>query len=214
VLNRLIEGRNKSGVVFVLLAALAGCATTPPAPSATSGQPVAIADASECRRLIESANLADANTIQPIDACRYNAAGGQAARAVLSTAGATPDQLWAAVWVYAASGTDPAPLVAILSNADPTLRAMASATLVGFGERSGLAPLAALLPESAALRGSLPPMSIGGYATSVLARYVSATDIPAPDADPAVTASAWQKWLASNMASLEFSATDGVWVVP
>lgn len=217
-----MEGlRSKAGWLLLCAAVAIGCTSTPPptqAPAslAPSGGPTAVVDAAECARLIEASNLADPASIQAVDACRYRAAGGEAAREVLVANTAGPDQLWAALWIYAASSSDPAPLVPFASNSDPTLRAMASATLVAFGDRSGFAPLAALLADTSTMGGSLPPLTIGAYVAGALLRYVVADSAPSPDQadDPTAQAAAWQAWLDQNAAALQYSPADGVWTLP
>lgn len=186
-----------------------------PAPSPTAAPPVAIADEGECRRLIEAVTLIDDPTIRAADACRFTPIGAQAARDVMANASASPDQLWAALWVYAASGSDPAPLRPLASHADSTLRAMASATLVAFGDRAGFVPLAELLADQTSLSGARPPVTVSAFAANSLSRYVAAGGAPAADAaDPAAQASAWQAWLSANAETLQYSVTEGVWTLP
>jgi hypothetical protein len=215
VLNRVIEGRTIFGAVVVLLAALAGCMTTPPVPSPTAGQPVAITDAGECRRLIEAVNLADDATIKAVEGCRFSPAGAEAAISVLASS-TSPDALWAALWVYSASGSDAAPVQAFATSTDPTLRAMAAATLIALGDRSGLVAAQNLLAESGLLRGSFPPIPISSFVMATLTQYVVGADAPVSDGsgDVATDAQAWATWLGTHGDSLQFSDSDGVWRVP
>jgi hypothetical protein len=177
-------------------------------------QATPVTDASECRHRIDATNLADAATIQAVDACRYTAAGEQAAREALA-AGGSPDQLWAALWVYSTSANDPTPLVPFATNSDPSVRAMAAATLVAFGDRSGFGALEQLLDEPAQLRGSLPPIGVSTFSMNTLARYVVADGAPtvAP-ADTAALAGAWRTWLTTNGAALTYSVADVTWTLP
>lgn len=219
-----MEGlRGKAGwlLLWASVTVAIGCTSTPPptqAPAslAPSAAATAVADAAECARLIGATSLADPASIQAVDACRYRAAGAQASRAVLVANTAGPDQLWAALWVYAASSNDPAPLLPFASNSDPTLRAMASATLVAFGDRSGFAPLAQLLADTSTMYGSLPPLTIGAYTAAALLRYVVAGSAPSPDLadDPTAHAAVWQAWLNQNAAELQYSPADGIWTLP
>ena len=176
----------------------------------------ALPDATEvaaARQLIETANLANDDTINALEGVRFTPAGEVAARAILAST-ADGDVLWAATWVYASSATDPGPLVPLLANADASIRVMAAATLIALGDRAGFAVLATSLPDTGQLRGSVPPMGIGSFALFTLSRYLDAPDIPAPPASeeeiPAAAA-AWASWLGGHADDLRFDAPSRTW---
>lgn len=216
----LLEGLAKFGGLVFLLTVLVGC-TTAPAPSqpVTTGEPTAgptvVLEPNACRRLIESVNLADGATIKGVEGCRFSPAGADAAVSVLGSS-TSPDALWAALWVYSASGSDAAPVKPFATSTDTTLRAMAAATLIAFGDRSGLAAAQDLLAATDILRGSFPPIPISSYVMATLTQYVVAADAPASDGsgDVATDAQAWATWLGTHRDTLQFSDSDGVWTVP
>jgi hypothetical protein len=200
--------------VLSFTVAVTACQSTPPVPS-PGPTGVANVDPAECRRLIESVNVSDDATIRATEACRFNPAGAEAASALLA-ASTNLDTIWAALWVYSASGSDPAPVRPLAANPDPSVRAMAAATLIAFGDRSGLAAAQDLLTETEPMRGSLPPVAIGNYMVSTLVHYVVAADAPAPgvSTDVASDAQAWAAWLPTHREALQFSPADGVWRMP
>ena len=168
------------------------------------------------REQIEAADLGNEQTIDALEGIRFTPAGEEAARAVL-TSSASGDVLWAATWVYASSATDPAPLAPFLQNADASIRAMAAATLVARGDQSGFDALAGLLAEAGNLRGSSPPISIGGFAAFTLSRSVQAADAPLPPAtaaDLAAVEEEWSAWLQAHGDALVFDAESGTWTQP
>ena len=171
------------------------------------------ADVATTRGMIETADLGTADTINALEGVRFTPAGEEAARAILASS-ATGDVLWAATWVYASSATDPAPLVPLLGNADPSIRAMAAATLVALGDHAGFAVLAALLPDAGQLQGSAPPLSIGSFALFTLSRYVQASGVPAEpatEADLAAAAANWAVWLGAHDSALTFDTASRTW---
>jgi hypothetical protein len=89
-------------------------------PVSTSAAPstVATPQAVDPQALIETADLNDGTTLDNISTLRFTQAGADAARAVLQ-AGGSPDALWAALWVYASAGTDPAPVPKNVSHDGP-----------------------------------------------------------------------------------------------
>ena len=206
--------------VFVLCL-LVGCQPTPPVPATATPasavvEPSPLADASDCRARIEAIKLDDVNAIDDVDECRFIDGGAQAASDVLA-AGGSRDQLWAAVWVYGSSGTDPAPLRPMLSNADASIRVMAAAALVRLGDSTGLAELETALADPDYVVGSYPPLTVAAFAELTLSRYVSGVDAPnGPSAtsDTGALVSAWQAWLADHRACLVFDASKGEWAAP
>lgn len=207
-------GRAPSALALVVALGLIGCTTAPvpsavdtaPANSVPSAPAVAAVDAGACRSRIQAADLTQDATIFAVDACQFTLAGAQAASEVLAS-GATGDPLWAAVWVYAASGSDPAPLRPMLQQGDPSVRAMAAAALVGFGDATGFAVLGQVTTDTGDIAGADPPETIGAFAVDVLDRYVVAPDLP-------TTASDWSGWLASHAPSLTYDSSAGTWSAP
>ncbi len=193
--------------------------STGAAPTGTMGQPVPSVDAAAiaaARQQIYAAKFSDPASLDAIDRqLRFTAKGEAAARALLDSAATLDGQtLWTALWIYASSGSDPAPLEPLVTHEDASIRAMAAATLVALGSSSGFAALKALLTEQGQLLGSSPPLSIGGYSVAALARYISAPGTPAePAAEEDLTAlpGAWSSWLEQNAASLTFDAQTGTW---
>ena len=208
-------------VAASLAVSIAGCGSTtsptgvPPAqttPSSSVGTPavrasvpvstgaapstVATPQVVDPQALIETADLADGSTLDNISTLRFTHAGADAANAVLQ-AGGSADALWAALWVYASAGTDPAPVEPLLTNGDPSVAALAAAILVGIGDAAGLDPLRAMLDADGQMRDAEPPLSLREFALETLARYVTGSDVPDPQsfADDASAATAWQAWL-------------------
>jgi hypothetical protein len=193
---------------------VAACSPAP-SPSALPGV-TAAADLANCRALIDAADLLRPETIQAVDACRFATQGAQAARAVLES-GARDGPLWAAVWVYASAGSDPAPLRAAVAADDPSVRVMAAASLVGFGDATGFEVLQTSLDDADWLSGSKPPMRIMEFAVRTLARYVVAADAPVGPAAPEELESVrarWMDWLGLHAQDLAFDDAQGVWGAP
>jgi hypothetical protein len=208
-------GRGPGRLVLVLVLALVAACSPTPSPSALPGV-TAATDLANCRALIDAADVSRPETIQAVDACRFTTQGAQAARAVLES-GASDGSLWAAIWVYASAGSDPAPLRAAVANDDPSVRAMAAASLVGFGDAAGFDALRASLEDTAWLSGAEPPMRIAEFAIRTLARYVVAADAPTGPAVPEELESVrsrWIDWLGLHARDLAFDAVQAVWSVP
>lgn len=217
----LLEGLARFGALVFLLAVLVGC-TTAPAPSqpVTSGEPTAgptvVLEPSACRRLIDQTDLTNQSTLQALAPCRFTSAGEQAARETL-VSGASDAALWAAIWVYATSGSDPAPLRAVLANGDSSIRVMAAAALVSFGDGAGFPIIGQSLTDDAQLTGSLPPRTIASLALMTLSRYVVGVDVPQPPETAAQidgARTAWGDWLKTNAGALVFNDDDGTWSPP
>ena len=224
-------------VLLAVSACLAGCGSSPaptgtlpprpPPPSAGSaapgsGGPSALpsaqasgADVAADETLIQAADSATPATIDALSGLRFTAAGAQAAADVLD-AGGSVDAVWAALWIYASAGTDPAPVTNQLANADRSDAALAAATLAAMGQRQGLAALRPVLDEDGQMRNAEPPLSLRGYAVETLAQYVSAADAPdtSESSDDVSAAAAWAAWLDAHSAQLQFDSTNGVWTAP
>jgi len=191
--------------------------TTPPptaAPPPTLA-PTPIADASDCRDRILAADLRNSATIDEVDECRFIEGGADAAAEVLA-AGGTRDQLWAAVWVYASSGDDPAPLRPMASHDDPSIRVMAGAALTGLGDPAGPTALAAALLDDTVLVGSLPPKTVSEFAVYSLSRHVIGPDAPGRSTGPGdqpTVAGAWKSWLDEHGDALVYDPSTGEWSV-
>jgi hypothetical protein len=213
---------------FVLIAILAACGGAEPSagasasgpanpgespttsdaqPPARTPDPAAVAAA---RTAIDATRLADADSVTAVDAIRSTRAAAQAAADALA-AGADGDARWAATWVYASSGRDPAPLRALLEDADASIRAMAAAALLALGDRDGAATLAALIPLDDELRGSRPPLALGAFAAGSLDRYIDGPSI-ADGAARSDVATAWTTWLAAYGSTMTFDPATGRWI--
>jgi hypothetical protein len=210
-----MEGRAPFLAALTLLIAISACESRPPVPTPTAAQPTATLDATACQQLISAVKLDDGATIRAAEGCRFNAAGADAAQALLA-ASTNLDTIWAALWVYSASGSDPAPVRPFVTSQDPSVRAMAAATLIAFGDRAGLAAAQDLLAQTGPMLGSFPPISIDTYIVGTLVEYVLAADAPAsaPSTDGAAYAQAWAAWLATRRDALQFAPADGVWRMP
>jgi hypothetical protein len=144
-----------------------------------------------------------------LDPVRFTDAGLAAAEQALAD-GVAGAELWAAIWVYSSTATDPAPLLPLLSTPDLATRALAAAGALSFGERSAAPVLVALLDDADQLAGSEPPLTIGQFAASTLARYIDAPEIPA-DAAPPDLVTPWTEWLAGPGAAITFDPESGRW---
>ena len=198
-------GRLAGAVAVALLGLLAGACNTPSPsiPQATQGSAL---DATACATLIRAVDLASDDSVFGVDRCRFTAAGAEAASSVLA-ANASGDARWAALWVYASAGSDPAPLRPYLTSDDPTSRVMAAAAVVAFGDRSGFDALAAAIGVEDQLAGSKPPVSIGAFAAGALASSIDGDEIPTDEA-------AWPAWLAAHAASLGYDDSAATWRLP
>lgn len=210
--------------VILFIAVFAGCASTPlPQPSASAsgttrgpsatGETTAALAPNECRERIENVNLDDEATINEVSRCLFTRAGAEASRTVLD---GRPDRdaAWAAVWIYSSSGNDPAPLRPLVAAPDPSIRVMAAAGLVAFGDAAGFPILREALADQQNLLGSHPPMAIRHFSISTLTRFVVADGVPAwPDASAGVPVviKGWDGWLAENASFLTFSTSAGTW---
>ena len=186
----------------------------------TKGEPTAgptiVLEPSACRRLIDQADLTNQSTLQALAPCRFTSAGEQAARETL-LAGASDAALWAAIWVYATSGSDPAPLRPMLASGDSSIRVMAAAALVSFGDAAGFPIISQSLTDDAQLSGSLPPTTIASLALMTLSRYVVGVDVPPPPETAAQidgARAAWADWLTGHASALVFNDDDGTWSQP
>lgn len=172
-------------------------------------------DVASAVALIDGANLGDNATITPIQAIRFTPAGTLAACKRLGE-GVGGDALWAAAWVYATGGTDPAPLLALLANDEPTIRAIAAGGLVSLGHLEGLDALVELISVAAGLRGSLPPVTVARYAAVTLSRVTEGAvgDVSTSTSEERAAASiAWQQWLDANRSRLQFDTDQRLWRV-
>ena len=211
---------NRSPRTTVLLGLLlvAGVTTAcSSAPVATAG----VAPTAETRtpdQVIRATTLADPASMNALSGARFRP-GAAAAAATILAGHPTGDLLWAATWVYASVGTDPAVLTPLLADPDPTIRLIAASAVMSLGDRSGFGVIAASLPMADPLRGSEPIMSIGGFAATRLERYVTAASAPMPpatdtDADAGTYGADWTAWLADHQGALRFDAGSGTWSAP
>jgi hypothetical protein len=210
-------------ILLLVAACSSGPATSTDQPAGSSGSTLASgapADAGSVEAassVLKAAKLADGESLGALEGIRFTSAGTQAAAALLGS-GATGDALWAATYVYASSGADPAPLRALLTdpNASSTVRAMAAAGLVGAGDTSGFEPLIASLGGSDQMDGAEPAGAVWEFAGNVLERYTHTglgPTLTATDAERATIQATWTTWLATNKARLHFDATTHLWVL-
>ena len=171
----------------------------------------------EATEVLEAADLADQVSRFEIDAVSDTQAAVDAAAGVIAE-GATGDPLWAAVYVYANGGDDPAVLVPLLSDPDPTIRVMAAAGAVAMGERAGFEPLVAALTDTSTFAGSDPPLQIWQFATGTLARSTGVAENGPPfDANERrrlLAVDRWTAWLEASGDGLTFDPDTGGWSVP
>jgi hypothetical protein len=192
--------------------------SAPANPSTTAGQPsttrptttaVDAAERSAATAAIAATDLADPASLQALDAVGMTDAGVVAAAEALAS-GATGDALWAATWIYAGGGIDPAPLEPLLTADDATVRAMAAASLLAQGVRAAAGPLVALSGSEEPVRGARPPLLLGAFAASTLARYVSGPEL-ADGTSLADAAAAWSAWMSQHGASMTYDDGTGRW---
>jgi hypothetical protein len=180
-------------------------AATPQSP--TSPANTDPAEVAKAKSLIEAADLTNPASLDEVGgAIRFSRAGEQASREIIESATATTAVLWAAVWVYASAGSDPAPLRTALRASDPSVRSMAAATLVSLGDRSGFPVLAEALAEQGSMSGSEPPINVATYAYWALTNYTALQPAPA-EAD-------WPAWLSEHGEGMVFDPADGTWKLP
>ena len=129
--------------------------------------------------VLAATDAADQATVDALGEILYTDEGADAAAAAIG-AGATGDELWAATWVYATSGTDASVLLPVFTAGDPSTRAVAAAGALALGEASAGPVLVQLLRDSAALRNSEPPVAVADYAAYTLGRFVAGTPLRNP----------------------------------
>ena len=177
------------------------------APSLPPADPAAVATV---RTLIDAARLDDPVTLDAVGAARFDEGAPEAAAQALAD-GVAGDTRWAAVWIYASSGVDPAVLRPVLEDLDPSLRALAAAALTAWGDSAGIPVLADLVGLPDRLEGSYPPTSVGDFAAGTLARFVSGPSLD-PGATSEVHAAAWGSWLTQHdPATLVYDTEAGTW---
>jgi hypothetical protein len=166
--------------------------------------------------LIRAVRLDRPSSIRPLDNLRGTAGGVTAAHRLIRE-GSTGDALWAAVYVYAGGGDDPAPLRGVLNDTNVGIRLLAAEGLALRGDVTGLAALIELLDDATVVPASSPPRGVWWVASLALARSVSAPHLgPAADADQRSRAAArtrWQEWFDANRSRLQFQATTQEWSV-
>ena len=195
--------------VAVLLAVVAtGCTGgEPPSNGPVTAERQAADDA------LRSFRLDDPDARLSIERVRFTDAGVAAAADLLQS-GATGDSLWAATYVYASWGEDPAPLRPLLQSDDPSIRVIAAAGLVSRGDESAFDVLVESLEHQETLAGSEPPQSIWSFAAFTLARYTGQELGPALDADESDVSAGhdrWAAWLDQRRDGLVFDEGSGTW---
>jgi len=138
-----------------------------------------------------------------------------AAAADALSADATGWTKWAATFVWANAGDSVEPLMRLLADADPAIRLMAAAGVLGRGRVEGFDPLIAALDDTSVLGGSEPPVMAWTFATNMLVSLTGeATNGPPFDADTGQRQAAklkWTAWLAAHRGALKFDSTSGRW---
>jgi len=175
----------------------------------TSAPAVDPASVAKVGAAIEAADIADPETMDVVINARLEDGAADAATSALAS-GVTGDQLWAATWIYAGTGTDAEVLRPLLTNDDPTVTAIAAATLASWGDADGLPVLVDLLGEDSELYAANPPQTVSDFARYSLGRYVEGPEIAA-DAEPAAIADAWGTWMQTNGPTLTFDEESGIW---
>jgi len=138
-----------------------------------------------------------------------------AARTVLESGDAEPPLRFAASYVWANVGDDPAVLVPLLTDPDPAIALTAAIGVVAQGGREGFAPLIAALTSTNALEYYDTGEPAWSAANVALVQFTGiASNGPPFDANASQLALAqqrWQAWLDVNAGSLSFDAATGVW---
>jgi hypothetical protein len=167
--------------------------------------------------ILTGARLTDAASLGALEGIRFTTLGADAAAALLAS-GASGDALWAATYVYGSSGSDPAPLRAVATDAaaTPTIRAMAGAGLLGRGDVAGFEPLITSLSAADEMDGGEPAGAVWEFAADVLERYTDKAlgpTLAASADDRARIQASWRSWLEANRATLRFDPAAQLWVV-
>ena len=181
-----------------------------PAPEDATMGPVDPAAIAAARAVIDATRLADPASIDALATARFDDGAPEAAAAALAE-GVTGDARWAATWVYASAGTDPAVLEPLLTDKDLSVRSLAAAAITAWGDPAGVPVLADLAASDRPLAGSFPPETIGEFTAGTLARFVAGGPDIAADAESATVASAWTTWLAGPGTHLTFDPASGTW---
>lgn len=117
-----------------------------------------------------------------------------------------------------ANATDAAPdLTPFMTDADVTIRVMASIGAIGQGERLGFPVLIEALSHDELLAGFEPPTSAWAAASLALARHTGLAFGPALDADPVdreASIQRWNDWSAQNERSVQFDIATEEWATP
>jgi hypothetical protein len=219
-----LHGASALAVLLVILVSIAAC-TAAPAPVGSSGASAGLATSAApadgaavaaAATILKATHLGDPVSVTALQGIRLTDAGTQAAGDVLR-AGATGDTLWAATYVYASGGGDPAVLRPIVADASAsaTVRAMAAAALLGGGDATGFDPLIAALSGTDRMDGSDPPGFVWEFAADVLERYAHqglGPTLTTSDAERATAAAKWKSWLDTNRAKLRFDTATQLWV--
>ena len=168
---------------------------------------------------LRAAQLDDAGSLDAVSELRFTDEGITAAQNALVEPGLSEGARWAAVFLYANGGTDPAPLLPLLDSGDPTITLMAAVGLIARGRPEGFASVINAIYEPDAgtgfLAGSHPPLMRWVFATLSLARYTGRPDLGPPlDAEETMRARSqqqWQLWLSTEMPTLQFHPSAGEW---
>jgi hypothetical protein len=122
---------------------------------------------------------------------------------------------WAAVYVYGLGGADPAPLVPMLADTDPSVRLLAAMGLIARGRGEGFAPAVGALTDEDYLLGSHPRATAWRVAAQALVRHTLRADLGPPlDADAPMRVQAqqrWKDWLTATLPSLRFDPATAEW---
>lgn len=171
-----------------------------------SGDPEVVA----ARQAIDQIDLADPVSLEAVDAIVFTDASVLAAAAALDE-GVSGGALWAATYLYASGGSDPAVLEPFLEDPDPTVRAMAAAAVLSWGSASGAAVLVDLIADDRFMAGAHPPRTLSAFALATLARFIAGPDVP-DGTESGAAADLWRSWLEEHGGRLAFH--DGRWSLP
>lgn len=194
--------------LLVVLLAAGGCTSHPDAVATGTRSVDAITHD------ITGANLDQRDSVNQLALDAEDPQGAQAARQVLAGS-PSGDVRWAAVFVYAGSGTDPAPLAKLLNDSELNIRLLAAAGAVLEGDSAGFPVLIDLLTHNDIMWGSEPPRLFREFAATILITATADSSRgPAVDATTSQVAAAqkrWQQWWSASGATLKYNSATRIW---
>ena len=170
----------------------------------------------EARTRVAAARLEDGESLDAL-ADLIGTETGAAAAAEALAGDVEGDALWAATYVYAASGADPGPLRTLAEHSDASIRVLAAGGLISMGDASGFDLLVAELTNEQLMAGAHGATPIAHVAAQMLvAGTGNAELIPDPEAGTdglAALRSAWTGWLADNRDRLTYDPVSRAWTI-